>query len=393
MSIFIFFLILAIILIIVTRILVQKGKFLKFLTTGLDSGFKFKEILLLFQVAETAQLEEPVSLFWSVQALNQSIACIVQDAKKNHTEDTPKVQDFLSRLYQYRTKVELEEKSNKTLKTTKGLLSGQKLRIVLPGHGVFSSSVVNIGRELVISLPTQKGQFLITGSDWIGKAISVYLQRPGDAGYVFDSVVVNAGQFNSLSSIYVTHSDKLVRTQKRKSVRCQCNIIGQLYIKNSETMSELDVEAIAGLKCLIEDISEDGALIRIGGKGKNNIPVKLQFPIYDQTIVMFGTVRAVEYNAKLNQSRLHFECLNLDPTLRNSILSYVYNVLPQNERDEYDAITQAENDSNEIQASIDSINPVEEPVSNHGAEQINTESNEKVSVEQVYSILPNSEEL
>ena len=39
---------------------------------------------------------------------------------------------------------------------------------------------------------------------------------------------------------------------------------------------------------------------------------------------MFGVVRTVEYNEATNQSLLHFECIHLDPTMRNEVLSFVY---------------------------------------------------------------------
>lgn len=110
-------------------------------------------------------------------------------------------------------------------------------------------------------------------------------------------------------------------------------------------MSKTAIETTNGLKCLIEDLSEDGALIRIGGKGKKNIKIKIQFTLGENYIVMFGVVRAVEYNAKSNQSRLHFECVTLPQKMKNDILTYVYNVIPQEEKDAFDAITQVESEA------------------------------------------------
>ena len=53
---------------------------------------------------------------------------------------------------------------------------------------------------------------------------------------------------------------------------------------------------------------------------------------------MFGIVRTVEYNEELGQSRLHFECIHIEEAMKNIVLSYVYNILPENEREIYDAI-------------------------------------------------------
>ena len=341
----IFFLIIVILLVILGRFLYQKNDFIKFLATGLDSGFKIKEIYLLYQAASFANIPEPISLFLSVPALNNCIAYIIKDAQDHNLENNPKILNFIEKLYKYRTKVELDPKNSHSMKTTKSLKTGQKLRIVLKGFGVFSSKVVNNGRDLLITLPLQKNIILISGSEWVGRSISVYLQRAGDAGYVFDTVVKDVTAFNGATVLILEHTENLIRSQKRRSVRCACSITGQLYIVNSETMSQTAIETSNGLKCLIEDISEDGALIRIGGKGQKNIKIKLQFLLGNNMIVMFGVVKAVEYNATTNQSRLHFESVTLPQKMKNEILSYVYNVIPQEQKDAYDAMIQAENDA------------------------------------------------
>ena len=104
------------------------------------------------------------------------------------------------------------------------------------------------------------------------------------------------------------------------------------------------MEVEPGYKVVLEDISEDGAMIRVGGKGVINAQIKLQFKINDILILMYGVVRAVEYNKEINQSRLHFECVHLDAGMRNAILSFVYNVLPQDKKDLFDALTATEDD-------------------------------------------------
>jgi hypothetical protein len=344
-----------IVIIIISRILVHKKKEINFLTTGMDSGFKLKEILLLYKVASAAQLEEPAALYWSIPALNRGIAFVLSDARKKGTENTPYIQNFLTKLYRYRTKVELDPRNSKSLKTTKGLNPGQRIRVVLKGRGVFSSSVVSVGRELVISQPlNNRGEIDIGSKDWIGRTVSIYLNRPGDAGYVFDSLVHNALTFNGKANLYLAHTDVLLRTQKRKTVRCACNIFAQLYVF-SKGMSQTSVENEPGLKCLIEDISESGAMVRIGGLGRKNMQIKLQFPIGDRILVMFGIIRAVEFNSAMNQSRLHVEGIDIGEETKNSILSYVYNVMLKDDREREEAIMQAEADANEEQSAVDAV--------------------------------------
>ena len=362
----------------ISRILVLKKKEINFFTTGMDSGFKLKEIILLYKVAASAQLEEPSALYWSIPALNRGIAFVLSNARKKGTENTPSVQDFLTKLYRYRTKVELDPRNSKSLKTTKGLDPGQRIRVVLKGRGVFSSSVSSVGRELVISLPVNNnGEVVIPSKEWIGKTISIYLNRAGDAGYVFDTLVRNALTFSGRSSLYLAHTETLLRTQKRKSVRCACNIFAQLYVF-VKGMSQTSVETEPGLKCLIEDISENGAMVRIGGLGRKNTTLKLQFPLGDRVIIMFGIVRAVEFNSKMNQSRLHVEGIDISEETKNAILSYVYNVMPKDDRDREEAIIQAEADAKEdinaLAAVAGAVPGAEIPPTLSGAEEEPNES-------------------
>lgn len=341
-----------IILALILRFLTQNKDIIDFFSTGFDEGFKLSEIMLLHNIAQKANLEEPTALYWSVPALNQGIATILSDARKMGTESSEKIQNFLSKMYRYRTKVELDPRNSHSMKSTRSLLPGQRIRVVLKGRGVFSSRVINAGRELVIEQPYQKGMPYIAAHDWIGKIISVYLNRPGDASYVFDTQVHNAVTASDKTSLFLAHSENLIRTQKRKSVRSACQIFAQLYLINPH-MDKYAVEIEPGLKCLIEDISEDGAMIRIGGAGKKDINIKVQFPLDDKMVVMFGVVRAVEYNQQSNQSRLHFEYIEPDPVVKNAILTYVYNILPQEQKEVLEAIAQVEKDVADDAAAAD----------------------------------------
>ena len=230
---------------------------------------------------------------------------------------------------------------------------GQKLRLILPGKGVFSSKLLNNGKELIISVPRQKDMIPLTAEEWTGKFINVYLWRKGDARYVFDTTVTGHGLFVGESSISIRHSSNLIRTQKRKAVRAKCEIKANLYIITSEKIDYNAVETQNGYKCLIEDISEAGALIRIGGKGVSNVQIKLQFNIQNMLIVMFGVVRTVEYNESSNQSLLHFECIHLDQTMKNEVLSFVYNMLPEREKEVYEALKLT--DTDEVEAGDENL--------------------------------------
>lgn len=315
---------------------------IQFFMTGQDKGFKLSEILLLWKLAKEAEIEEPLTLFVSVPTLNMAISKIVMDSKADGTESLESTQNFIAKLYEYRTKIDLEHENKKGLESTKYLEKGQRLRIILKGKGVFVSEILSVGHELIIRVPLQKNVAVIPGTEWVTHDVSVYLWRKGDAGYVFDTRVTNAGTFQGQSVIYLAHTNQLERAQKRKSIRAACQIYAQLYFLTEEIPDYDAVEIADGYKCLLEDISEDGAMIRIGGKGRQNIKIKLQFEIDDRLIIMFGIVRAVEYNQQENQSRLHFECLHIEKEMKNKILEFIYRDLSEEKKDELTALAELE---------------------------------------------------
>ena len=60
---------------------------------------------------------------------------------------------------------------------------------------------------------------------------------------------------------------------------------------------------------------------------------------------MIGVIKNVDYNEAQKQSLLHFECNHIDPIMRNDVLSFVYNMLPQNEKEVLEALEQTEEES------------------------------------------------
>ena len=126
--------------------------------------------------------------------------------------------------------------------STRALDEGQKLRIILPGKGVFSSEIVNNARDLTIKVPTQKDIITISGADWVGKTISVYLWRKGDARYVFDTTVNGEGLFLGKPSLFLQHSNNLLRTQKRNAIRAKCKINATLFLIKDKDLPDIMLE-------------------------------------------------------------------------------------------------------------------------------------------------------
>jgi c-di-GMP-binding flagellar brake protein YcgR len=343
----------------------EKGKsiqtYIHFFAVGLDSGFSFGQILLLGRVGKETGLEDLAELYWSVGALDSCTAEIVRRAKFTGNENDANTQKLLSMLYSYRTKIALEQSQKRIgVESSRDIVAGQRIRVLLRGIGVFSSKIVrSTQKDLIIDYPYNP-KISATSIDWKGKVLSIYFWRKDDAGYVFDTAVL-PDQFSDKGSLHLAHAAKLVRSQKRKSIRAKCSIYAQLYLFKPGMEPDTALEPEPGMKCLLEDVSEDGAMIVIGGKAVKDMKIKLQFMVLDVLIIMAGTVRAVEYNKETNQSRIHFECGTLNPRMRNAVLTFVYNVLPEEEKEELDAIRLTEEDgqSEESQPPSSDLGSVE----------------------------------
>ncbi|MGI5172321.1 PilZ domain-containing protein [Treponema sp. OMZ 840] len=317
-----------VLLIFFMRIIVLLSPRIKFFTSGFDAGFTFGEIRSVWSVVNAVKPEDPCAFFDSVPLMDRTIGIILRKAEKNNTSKSEKVQSLLNRLYACRTKLELDPNSKRGIKDTRYITKGQKLRLLVRGVGVFYAHVMQNGRQLIISLPLENGELTVSGEKWVGKKVVVYFHRQDDAFYIFDTVVTKALLFNGRNALSLAHSYSLLRSQKRKSVRCDCFIHALLFLGARKKEERLIPERSGGLKCILEDISEDGALIRIRGKGKAGIIIKLQFQLEGKRVIMYGVSKFVEYDKDNEESHIHFQCLQTTPWFRNTILGYVYKILP-----------------------------------------------------------------
>jgi hypothetical protein len=96
-------------------------------------------------------------------------------------------------------------------------------------------------------------------------------------------------------------------------------------LRSIQDANELE-ESSAGLRCRLKDVSEDGAALMVGGKTKAGLPIKLQFDLASNRIVMCGVVKGVNFDNAKNVSLLHLQAVPLSARTRNHILTYVYNL-------------------------------------------------------------------
>ena len=334
------FLPIVIIIIVVSGVLLlvlsvtNKGKsgWLNFYAKGREAGFSFHEIELLRKLAASSNLEEPASLFWSQNQLDSCIRSLVRSMHLSGGADDQESQDFLSKLYDFRKKIEMDKPRVKQgISNSRQISDGQNLRVLVEGSGVFKSQTVkNTAQYMTISRPTSAK--LPSSFSWQGLKLSVYFWREDDAGYVFDTEVLDEVFSKGIASLKIAHSDSLFRTQKRKSIRVKMHKSAFLYLVSNEDDAGR-IEVNPGLKCFLEDLSDTGCAITIGGKATAGLRVKVQFALNNIPICMSGTVRSIEYKEDLNRSLLHVEADPLPIEIRNQILGEVFGMLPEEEED------------------------------------------------------------
>ncbi len=297
-----------------------------FYAKGKEAGFSFKEVNMLRKVAVENRLSNPTSLFWSIKQLDRSIrGMIIRFHAENAMHDEANIH-FLSKLFEFRKVVEMNLPKYKIgLKTTRKIPARQHLKVTLPGIGVYFSQVVeNQRRYIAVSYP--EGPKLPPGFEFKGQRITVYFWRQEDAGYVFESRVLEDFLDRKYPILYISHSDSLIRSQKRRSVRVPINQPAYLFTLKHINEANEEVETTRGLRCRLQDLSEDGAALYIGGRAKVGLSVKLQFKLSDSTIVMSGIVKGVNFHQKKNTSVLHVQALPPSKRMSNRILAYVYNI-------------------------------------------------------------------
>jgi len=303
----------------------NRYSWVQFFAKGKDAGFSFKEIELLRRIAVKVELEDPSSLFWNERELDRCIRALVQKAKLTGEDREHDTQDFFSKLYDYRKKIEFEQpKYKKGILSSRNITESQHIRILVDGAGVFKAQVQrNSDRFLTISKPS--GPQLPSNFTWKGRRVAVYFWRRNDAGYVFDTYVLDEVQAQKASVLQLAHSDSLFRTQKRRSIRARTHKSAFLYLPKEEEPPE-KMEVNPGLKCIIEDLSETGCAVTIGGRAQVGMKVKMQFELDGYPVVMSGLVRSSDFDEDKNRSLLHIESEPLSMTTRNRILAEVFGV-------------------------------------------------------------------
>ncbi|MDR1596753.1 MAG: PilZ domain-containing protein [Treponema sp.] len=296
----------------------------QFYINGKAARFSSREINTLRNIARQSVIGDYTSLFQSPEQMDACIRTLVGTMRASGDED-PVKQEFLTRLYEYRKKIEVD-RPKPGITTSREIAEGQPLRVVINNTAVYRARVLkNNYQYVLITRPINPK--ITTTLSWVGQKLSIYFWKEGDAGYVFDCDVLDEVYIKGAIALQISHSDSLFRTKKRKSVRIKTHKTSYLYILDENDTSN-KLETVPGLKCYVEDLSDTGCSVTIGGKAVRDMRVKVQFELDKKAFNMSGTVRSVEYNQEKNRSLLHIEADPLKQESKNSIFGKLFGMLP-----------------------------------------------------------------
>lgn len=305
-----------------------------------EAGLGLSEAKQLRDAAVIAGLADPTNVLWSPRDMDKAISVLGAALRRDGRDRSREGVLLMDKVYSLRKGIEFEQPRFKYgIRSSRQIGAGQRLRVLVHGIGVFGATVIdNHARFIVVSYPI--GSRLPKNWVWKGKKVSIYFWRREDAGYVFDSYVIDDLRIRNVPVLQVSHSEALLRTQKRKSVRARSKIPAFLYLLKRIEGAYERPERVPGLRALVQDLSEDGAAVAIGGKARPGLQVKLQFGLEERSVVMSGTVRSVDFDAEANRSVLHVEAVTPSPRMRNAIRSFVYNIRDDDDRLAADEVSQ-----------------------------------------------------
>ncbi|GMO49046.1 MAG: hypothetical protein Ta2G_05590 [Termitinemataceae bacterium] len=299
----------------------------KFYSKGREEGFGPKEIKLLQELAQRSNASNPTALFWSAAAMDKCLKNLVQELNEKKIMDSPENRDFLARLFDFRKKIEMSKpRFKKGIKSSRELSSLQPIEVVDHKVGMFKSKVLAVqGLTLTIARPDSSA--LSLNFKWKGEHIVIYFWRKNDAGYCFESDVVEE-LFTELEVpiLKIKHSDSLSRTQSRKSLRVKTHRKATLY-----TMGDLDEDEIAvvpRVDCMLDDLSDCGCSVVVkGNEQQSGMRVVVQFFLNKAALSISGVIRNIQYNKEKESSLLHIESDLISPEVKNLIMSLMFGAL------------------------------------------------------------------
>jgi c-di-GMP-binding flagellar brake protein YcgR len=307
-----------------------------FYSKGRREGFSFKEIGFLKNIAIQNRVEKPQSIFWSTKQLDRCLKPAILKINADEGMNPGYKLEMIDKLLDLRTKAEFNlPRYKKKIRDTLSLLPRQKIIVKDANYGTFTSWVVEITRKnIVITYPA--GQKAAEALVWTGRKISVYFWRAEDAGYEFETRVLEQITHEEFPLLYISHSNSLQRKQMRKSARIEVSMRAQfspIEVAKTEGGSKAYVSKRSYMGKII-DLSVGGCCMLAGRLLKKNDRLKLEFDITaEKRVVALGVIVGASNTGDDRVRKLHLMFVKMSMQSRHHVLLFVYNIFGEREED------------------------------------------------------------
>jgi c-di-GMP-binding flagellar brake protein YcgR len=307
-----------------------------FYSKGRSEGFSFREIGFLKTIAMQNRIEKPQSIFWSTKQLDRCLKPALLKINADEKMSPGYKREMTDRLLELRTKAEFNlPRYRKKIRDTLSLLPRQKLLVKDANYGTFTSWIVEITRKhIVITYPS--GQKAAEALVWTGRKVLVYFWRAEDAGYEFETRVIEQITHEEFPLLYITHSSSLQRKQMRKAARVEVGIRAQfspVEITKTEGGTRASVSKRSYMGKII-DLSGGGCCMLAGRLLKKNDRIKLDFSLtQEKRVVALGVIVGASNTGDERVRKFHIMFVKMDMEARHNVLLFVYNIFGEREED------------------------------------------------------------
>ncbi len=299
----------------------------EFITKGREAGLNPKDIKTLKKTAEVLNLEKPLLLLGSLSHVDNAIGLINQNLETYGYVDISLV-NLLEDLYSYRKSIELNKRERiHSIKSSREIELNQQVKVTCGAmENPFIGYVIENSPENLI-IDFSKDHSFAPGTTCDGP-INIYFWKNSDAGYYFETIVLES---NASCKWKVSHSNSLIRSQKRLEVRIDLDVNGYIYQLDNISKRNSRPEGLCGTLAQFKNLSEGGAALLINGRIEKGLPIKMEFQLLEKLVVICGIVKNSNYNKKSNISFVRIKFIEPAIEMLTNIRSFIYNINKEQE--------------------------------------------------------------
>jgi len=283
------------------------------------------EIEVLKRLVVANGVTKPTIVFTSNNVLDSCIQRAIRKLGLKEMKGESK-DNLINAYYRLRSKI-IRSRGIKRVTTTRDIPIGARVRVTLSNYGSFPVKInKNEDNYLGISIPVLPPGKIIP---WGRKKVSINYWRQNDAGYTFETRVIDIIITDEIQTLCLKHTNKVKRVQKRlyprKSIRLPV-IFSKLRIIEEEGKKKAIVDRKESHWGTVVDISVGGLSVETTAPIDKKNYIRVEFEVReDYKIVAYGKVKRIERNPIRKTWMMHTQFTKITKKDRNEIFALLYN--------------------------------------------------------------------